>query len=79
MKDLPTPTAESLSDTDLFGQISTMTNRELTAAQVDISDRLKHGMLTPADRRELEQRLKDVQTEIDRRAECAEMSARYQS
>jgi hypothetical protein len=72
-------TPEPLSDTDLFGSIETMTNRELGEANADIAERVKHGMLTSAGRRELEQRLKDVQAEIARRAECAEMTARYQS
>jgi hypothetical protein len=59
--------------------LTSVTGLELATTRDEIGNRLKHDLLTPKSRRELEQRLRDVKAEIDRRAEAAEMRTRYQS
>lgn len=56
-----------------------MSGEELAATRDTLDHQLKHEMLTPDGRLELGQRLRDINAEIDKRAEVAEMQARYQS
>ncbi len=69
MSDLPEP----LSDTDLHADTATMNLEELLVAQSNITDRIRNGMLTPHGRRELQQRLRDIEAQLDHLAESAEI------
>jgi hypothetical protein len=72
--DMPAP----LPDADLYPDVKAMDADELERACVDITERLKRGMLTPEGRRGLEFRVKDVRAEVAHREETAEMVKRYQ-
>lgn len=69
MNDLPEP----LSDEVLFADVAEMSHEKLLTAQSDISDHLKHGHLTPDGRRDLRQRLQEVEAQLDHLAESAEI------
>lgn len=72
--------AESGDDTQVVPEpLSAMTNLELAGARDDIGRRIKVDLLTPERRRELEQRLREIKAEIDRRGEAAELRTRYSS
>lgn len=58
--------------------VSAMSEEELAATRDAIAERLL-GLLSQEDRLELGAKLNDALAEIKRRAEIAEMSARYQS
>jgi hypothetical protein len=70
---------------DLFGAAlpdmlaALLADVHLVQEEQDLTERIKRGMLTPAGRKELEQRLKTVRTEIDHLIEVGALSARFQS